>query len=366
MKLSMSRRLMKRQGFTLIELLVVIAIIAIILGLLLPAVQKAREAAARMTCANNMKQIGLALHNYHDQNKCFPSSGEVRAGDQISTTFNTHSMFTWILPFLEHNDIYQQFDTNKFYNDPVNQAAAQNVVAQYICPSNPLRPASGRDALGYGYCDYMPIAYVDINVNNVAGQQLRDETNPRSPGALALATGGGPTASTTAGTGPYTNGISGAVGPNAGQIIDGLSLTIAMTEDVGRSETYATVKYADPLGNLADNGGFRAAWRWAEPDTANGVSGPKYQVTFGTKTLYGDPGIKMINNNAVPFGGPAACPWGTNNCGVNDEPFSFHGNGCNVLFMDGHVTWLKNTIDPIAFRRLLTPTEQLPPLDGDY
>src|SRR5262249_24084708 len=207
----------------------------------------------------------------------------------------------------EHNDIFQLFDVNNFYNGtPGNIAAAQNVIPEYLCPSNPLRPASGRDTLGYGYCDYMPIAYVDINVNNTVGQQLRDEVNPRSPGALSLKTAGGPTPSTVAGARPDTKGIRGHVGPPAGDIIDGLSNTIAMTEDVGRSETYATVKYADPVGNLADNGGFRAAWRWAEPDTANGVSGPKYQVTFGTKTLYGDPGIKMINNNSIPFGGPAA------------------------------------------------------------
>jgi prepilin-type processing-associated H-X9-DG protein len=210
----------------------------------------------------------------------------------------------------------------------------------------------------------MPIAYIDINVNNVVGQLLRDEVNPRSPGALAMKTGGGPTASTTAGTPPYTNGISGAFGPTAGDIIDGLAHTIGVVEDVGRSETYKTVKYADPVADLTDNGGFRAAWRWAEPDTANGVSGPKYQVTFGVKTLYGDPGIKMVNNNAVPFGGPAACPWTTNNCGVNDEAFSFHGNGCNALWMDGHVSWIRNDIDPIAFRRVLTPREQLPPIDG--
>jgi prepilin-type processing-associated H-X9-DG protein len=78
------------------------------------------------------------------------------------------------------------------------------------------------------------------------------------------------------------------------------------------------------------------------------------------------PNLRLINNNSVPFGGPPTCPWSTNNCGVNDEPFSFHANGCNVLFCDGHVTFLRDNIDPIAFRRLLTPTENLPPLGLDY
>src|SRR5260370_25652650 len=90
------------------------------------------EAAARATCANNLKQIGLALHNYYDQNKNFPSSGEVVAGDGISTAFNTHSMFTWILPYMEHGDVYEQIDTTRFYNDPVNSATFQNVLAAYL------------------------------------------------------------------------------------------------------------------------------------------------------------------------------------------------------------------------------------------
>jgi prepilin-type N-terminal cleavage/methylation domain-containing protein/prepilin-type processing-associated H-X9-DG protein len=364
MKHRLFRHRVKRQGFTLIELLVVIAIIAVLVGLLLPAIQKAREAAARAQCTNNLKQIGLALHNYHDQNKCFPSSGETLRQDLLGTQFNMHSMFTWILPFMEHGDIYAQIDTTKFYNDPVNQAtgAFKNAIPEYLCPSNPLRPSSGLDSKGYGYCDYMPVAYVDINVNNVPPSPLRDTVNPRSPGALAMKTMGGPPIA----PGNLWNGQSGQNGPTAGDIIDGLSNTIAVTEDVGRSETYVTLKYQDPLGlDLVGATTTRNAWRWGEPDTANGVSGPAGSQANPGGTLYGDK-FTMINNSSIPFGGPTWCPWANNNCGVNDEPFSFHGNGCNVLFMDGHVTWIKDNIDPIAFRRLLTPTEQLPPLDPNY
>src|SRR5215475_11439397 len=97
-------------AFTLIELLVVIAIIAILIALLLPAIQKAREAAARSQCSNNMRQMGIAMHTYHDSNKCFPTSGESLAVNGQGTSFYTTSFFTWILPYMEHQDIYNQFD----------------------------------------------------------------------------------------------------------------------------------------------------------------------------------------------------------------------------------------------------------------
>jgi prepilin-type N-terminal cleavage/methylation domain-containing protein/prepilin-type processing-associated H-X9-DG protein len=358
-----------RKGFTLVELLVVIAIIALLIGLLLPAIQKAREAAARSTCANNLHQIGLALHAYHDQHRSFPSSGEVNTIEGHYTAFNRASMFTWILPYMEHNDAFLQFDMTKdasglvpWYNTTGNAARGAGKVAipEFMCPTNPIRPKNGLDSLGYGYCDYMPISYIDINP--AGSGTMRDDHGPsRVPGALALKQGA-LDGTNQANQGGPDNMKNGDEGPNIGDIIDGLSHTVFLCEDVGRSETYFTVKYPDygdsttlsPVTN-----GKRNAWRWAEPDTANGVSGPP-------GAQFGGSGVQVINNNSVPFGGPSTCLWTVNNCGVNDEPYSFHGNGCNCLFGDGHVSWIRGDIDPLAWRRLCTPTEQLAPSYTDY
>jgi prepilin-type N-terminal cleavage/methylation domain-containing protein len=152
-----------RQGFTLIELLVVIAIIAILIGLLLPAVQKVREAAARTQCQNNLKQLGLAILNYESTYFKLPSPGEGINPSTLAKNYDTHSFFTYILPYIEQQNAYNLVDLTKVYNDgsaPNNQVAAKTHIKTFLCPG-----AAGvqDDPKGYGQTSYMPISYTDID-----------------------------------------------------------------------------------------------------------------------------------------------------------------------------------------------------------
>jgi prepilin-type N-terminal cleavage/methylation domain-containing protein len=170
-----------RQGFTLIELLVVIAIIAVLVSLLLPAVQQAREAARRTQCKNNMKQIGLAVHNFESTFQQLPHPGQCDSTGSSSTVYMTQSTPTLLLPYIEQANVYNKMDNSlKFaamaaagytttqlhpnasgavYNDanyPDTVAAAKTNIPGFVCPSTPIE-AGGRSPDGYGVWDYIRI-----------------------------------------------------------------------------------------------------------------------------------------------------------------------------------------------------------------
>jgi prepilin-type N-terminal cleavage/methylation domain-containing protein len=129
-------RRLPRPGFTLIELLVAIAIIAILIGLLLPAVQKVREAAARTQCINNLKQIGLALHNYHDARQAFPVGYyDPTAWPQLDNGPGW-GWGAFLLPYLEQDNLYRQINFNLDVGDPANAAACNSVLKVFLCPSD--------------------------------------------------------------------------------------------------------------------------------------------------------------------------------------------------------------------------------------
>jgi len=151
MNLSRVRRL---SGFTLIELLVVIAIIAILIGLLLPAVQKVREAAARLSCGNNLKQMGLSCHNYQDAYQYLPPLNGPQSPGGLSP--NAGGPHFYILPFMEQQNLYSQITTNCPGGSPWCSPYNAQVIKPYICPSDPSTSApyvnvsSGGSVTSYG------------------------------------------------------------------------------------------------------------------------------------------------------------------------------------------------------------------------
>jgi prepilin-type N-terminal cleavage/methylation domain-containing protein/prepilin-type processing-associated H-X9-DG protein len=294
----------RRVGFTLIELLVVIAIIAILIGLLLPAVQKVREAAARTQCVNNLKQIALGLHNYHDVRKFFPSGHQVKNGDYFA------NWAILLLPYVEQDNLYKQYDNTVRNTHPNNALVRTSYVPVYTCPSDlngnqVLTPATTNDiSVQYRTGSYRGSAGVCCDgFDQWAGYVSEVAVNLQvCPGKRGIF---------------HTDGDSGLGPERMGTIKDGTSNTLMVGERTTKTTIARTTFWADSFNLYSTSGAY--------PDSA---------------TLLNDYDACQKVASDV-----AQCKYGWG---------SFHTGIINFAMCDGHVVGITTSINMQTFTALAT------------
>jgi prepilin-type N-terminal cleavage/methylation domain-containing protein/prepilin-type processing-associated H-X9-DG protein len=322
-----------RRGFTLIELLVVIAIIAVLIALLLPAVQSAREAARRAQCTNNLKQMGLALHNYHSAVGSFPMASAVAYSDPgVQTTWGTWSAHSMMLPYLEQTPLYNaiNFDWTNWYDVgyPINSTAWNLNVQAFVCPSD------GQTG--------------QYNNNNYFG----------SIGTTTDFSGGG----------GYNGGSTGIFAHlqtyKISNVTDGTSNTIAFSEGlVGSTPPQVGVRWRDDLSTGSGQAAYLydanmniplvmqdlqtcTSW-WTQK-----INYPTVANAHGFRWGVGDPGDSLFQTLVPP--NSLLYPWADcrmdcgSACGAVFTGYhnatSNHPGGCNVTMTDGSVRFIKSSI----------------------
>lgn len=282
-----------RSGFTLVELLVVIAIIGVLVALLLPAVQAAREAARRMSCSNNLRQVGIAIHNYHDTLTKLPPGRIMVTSPNGTSTVN--GVLTLIMPYAEQGNLESRYDYAKGFDHPDNQPAIQTHVKFYVCPSSPggFRTVTIQNIFGTVQTTDGKGSVTDY----YAVRNLRDAA------------------------GAAVTGILGAADPNFAAITDGTSNTFWFMEMCGKP---------------------------------NFIIKGKIQPTIPTDFLWyapwaGNNGMALNTYSADGLTRPGPCVM---NCSNEFQPYSFHPGGAMFGFADGSVKLINQTIDATTFRAL--------------
>jgi prepilin-type N-terminal cleavage/methylation domain-containing protein/prepilin-type processing-associated H-X9-DG protein len=318
-----------RKGFTLIELLVVIAIIAVLVALLLPAVMYAREAARRMSCRSNLKQIGVALHNYHDQYRVLPpaelSANVVTAGcpdpedaeipDNLGRCTEYSSWTSMCLPMFDQQTLASIYTPEEPWCNLTNRPAVSTRIKLMLCPSTPGQRVDTHHVRGAAPSDYGPMTGVET-------EMFTDVLGIQDPGAAAR------------------RGVMSEHQHNDFRsVTDGTSNSMMIAESAGRPFVYVLGRKMDSalyaaytgddvevVGNqyfLADGTG------WADPDTSLEVKG----VLSDGVTVIGPAVVNAINVQEV---------------------YSFHSGGANILFADGSVRTISQSIDTGVFVALCT------------
>ncbi len=286
-----------RGGFTLIELLVVIAIIAILIGLLLPAVQKVREAASRMSCTNNLKQMALACVNYEGVNQKFPASNTNVA------PFNGWAAL--ILPQLEQENVRNIYVFTANWYDPANATARAVPVKTFLCPSANGSRVGLSDFAGVPGSPFTGAAWDYTNVAVVAPALL-----------TYLGYADGPLFANT------WRGVMSSKGSTVAEITDGLSNSILITEDANRPEFWVKGKRVTDLAPVGYGG--------AGPGAVFGGVWADHQKGFGIDGASAD-GFMPVGECAI-------------NCTNSFEVYAFHPNGANAAMADGSVRFLRDTM----------------------
>jgi prepilin-type N-terminal cleavage/methylation domain-containing protein/prepilin-type processing-associated H-X9-DG protein len=348
-----------RGGFTLIELLVVIAIIAVLVALLLPAVQQAREAARRSQCKNNLKQLGLAVHNFESNFGYIPSS--LRPPVANSVRF---SVLTALLPNLDLSNIYNQYNQSVNWNAAANVALVQTSLPVFNCPSDVLAgqldgvpdspSAWAQDTAAV--TSYSPIYGISPLVYSTG---LTTQAQPGLYTDPATIYAGAPL-SYVAGFFPKNatvdpqTGLHTKKGKRFSDVRDGLSNTIAIAESAGRPAVFRKNQQWGSLPGDRVNGGG-----WARPASDIMIYGEKPDGSdlLGTTAINATNGRDIGPND--PTYASASYPYtvAPYSFGVNgtSSPYSFHTGGAHVLLGDGSVRFIADNISFNTFLSLTTP-----------